>query len=282
MGRFFLTPEESAFYQANTGIPDDDSLKAHIVEVAEKALKVYPYHCIATFGFLRFRILRSKPGYQQLLRLGSTRPNALFLDLGCCFGNDIRKAIQDGFPAQNIIASDLQPDFWKYGHELFNTSPSMFPVTFIPGNVLDPSFISIQPPLQELSLETAAPISLQSLIQASPTSLDSLRGHLSAIHTSAFFHLFDTNEQTDIAKKLASLLSPLPGSVIFGSHLGSEQPQEGAKNGTGTLFYRHSPESWKKMWEEVFDGKGAIRVETGFGGGPENEEAAMWWSVLRV
>lgn len=173
-------------------------------------------------------------------------------------------------------------DFWRYGHELFNTNPSTFPVAFIPGDILDPSFISIRPPLQESLLETATPISLQSLFDAETKSLDALRGHLSAIHTSAFFHLFSRNEQTVIAKKLASLLSPLPGSIIFGSHLGSEQPQEGAKNGTGTVFYRHSPESWKKMWEEVFDKKGIIQVETGFGGGPENEEEAMWWSVMRV
>ncbi|KAE9409777.1 hypothetical protein BT96DRAFT_1085631, partial [Gymnopus androsaceus JB14] len=179
---FSLNPDESAFYQEHTGIHDEDKLKAHIMEVAERSLKVYPYHCIAAFGFLRYGV----PGYKQLLKLGSTRSNALFLDLGCCFGNDIRKAIQDGFPAQNIIASDLQADFWKFGHELFNTTPSTFPVAFIAGDVLDPSFISIQPPLQEPPSDTAS-ISLQALVQAEPKSLNPLRGHLSAIHTSAFF-----------------------------------------------------------------------------------------------
>ncbi|KAJ3872560.1 hypothetical protein F5051DRAFT_151056 [Lentinula edodes] len=305
-----LTQDELAFYKTQTGLIDEEKLKERIAEIAQKALDVYPYHCIWTFGFLRFRILRSQSGYKQLLELGSTRANALFLDIGCCFGNDLRKAIEDGFPAQNVIASDLRPDFWNFGHELFNTDPKTFPVTFVPGDVLSSSFISTQPPLllpPHESPPNIPSVPLQSLLlHPNPTdpnsplnahSLNPLRGHLSAIHTSAFFHLFKKDEQLLIAKKLASLLSPVPGSIIFGSHRGAATPQEGERNSTGpgTLLYRHSPESWKEMWEkEVFlvpgaggnDGSGStgedlIRVDAGLSVDERSKEI-LWWTVTRL
>ncbi|KIK62578.1 hypothetical protein GYMLUDRAFT_96154 [Collybiopsis luxurians FD-317 M1] len=280
--RLSLNDDELAFYKRNTGIEDDDKLKEHIIDVARRALEIYPYNCIRTFGFLRFRIRRSEASYKRLLEIGSSRQNALFLDLGCCFGNDLRKAIEDGYPAENVIASDLRAEFWKFGHDLFNTNPATFPVTFIPGDALDPSFISIQPPPQSQP-ETAID-SVRSILQTKPESLDFLRGYLSAIHTSAFFHLFNKDEQLIIAKKLASLLSPLPGSFIFGAHVGAFEAQEDVKSGTGTLFYRHSPETWKEMWEkEVFEGKGSVRVEAGLGGFEDESDARlMWWSVVRV
>ncbi|KAF5392248.1 hypothetical protein D9757_001536 [Collybiopsis confluens] len=279
--KFNPSDEEIAFYKRNTGIQDDDRLREHIVGVAQKALEIYPYHSIHTFGFIRFRIRRFESGYQRLLGLGSTRDNALFLDLGCCFGSDVRKAIEDGYPARNIIASDLRPEFWNFGHELFKTDPQTFPVTFIPGDVLDASFISIQPPLQ-IPLENS--IVNTTILQTNAKSLDFLRGHLSAIHTSAFFHLFGKDEQLIIAKKLASLLSPLPGSIIFGSHVGGSEALEGARNGTGTMFYRHSPETWREMWEkQVFGGEGQVRVEAEIGGNLDDRDARiMIWSVVRV
>ena len=49
------------------------------------------------------------PIYNELLRLGEERPGALYLDIGCGVGNDTRKVVADGFPASQIIASDLHP-----------------------------------------------------------------------------------------------------------------------------------------------------------------------------
>ncbi len=47
------------------------------------------------------------PAYPKLLQLGRERPGALFLDLACCVGNDVRKAVADGFPISQALASDL-------------------------------------------------------------------------------------------------------------------------------------------------------------------------------
>ena len=63
------------------------------------------------YARLRTKVNRY-PAYNQLLRLGRERPGALFLDIGCGVGNDVRRAVSDGFPAKQIIASDLHPGMY--------------------------------------------------------------------------------------------------------------------------------------------------------------------------
>ncbi|KAJ2977499.1 hypothetical protein NUW54_g11412 [Trametes sanguinea] len=105
---YSLEGDELKFLQEQTGIKDEGELKRHVLEVQAEAYAIYPYPCIQAFNFLRFK-LPKLPGYDRLLKLGQDRPNAILLDMGCCFGNDVRRAAADGFPAKQIIASDLHP-----------------------------------------------------------------------------------------------------------------------------------------------------------------------------
>lgn len=36
----------------------------------------------------------------------------LLQDIGCCFGQDIRQLISDGWNDEELIAIDLVPDYW--------------------------------------------------------------------------------------------------------------------------------------------------------------------------
>lgn len=93
------------------------------------------------------------------------------------------------------------------------------------------------------------------------TSLNPLHGHASAIHSASFFHLFNEAEQATAARALASLLSPEPGSVIFGHHIGNEVAGPRTKaNSRGQYPYDHSPESWKELWDGVVFEKGKVEV----------------------
>ncbi len=47
------------------------------------------------------------PAYPDLLKLGKERKGAIFLEAACCVGNDLRRAVLDGFPADQIIGTDL-------------------------------------------------------------------------------------------------------------------------------------------------------------------------------
>ncbi|TBU48535.1 hypothetical protein BD309DRAFT_949327 [Dichomitus squalens] len=280
--------EEKGFMKTTTGIQDDEELKAHILAVQSKAFGFYKYPCIRMFEFMRLKIARL-PAYPQFIELGKQREGAIFLDMGCCFGNDVRKAVLDGWPIQGAIASDLSKDLWDLGHELFRSTPETFPVPFLKGDILDTSFLSLAP---VLPTSTSPPAPAPPLDEV--TSLNQLHGKLSAIYAAAFFHLFKFDGQEHVARLFAGLLSPLPGSMIFGVQGGRAVKGEW-RPAEGTRMNCHSPESWKELWEGIFAEAGAkvevkarLRKEIGglsmFGTYPENTEHyhVLEWSVTRV
>jgi len=220
---------------------------------------------------------------------------------GYSVGNDTRKAVVDGWPVENVIASDLRQGvsfppsfdldrrsskclkgFWDYGHELFNSTPETLPAAFIPGDIFDPAllaprgaYLSVSDIASVLSHEGSTLPPLNTL-----TSLTPLQGKISAIHASAFFHLFSEERQLALAHLVASLLPPEPGSVIFAQHgacpvkgfrvEGLSQATLDKAKAEGKFLsefsmFCHSPESWRKLWvEDVFggtDGKGEERVK---------------------
>ncbi|KAH9933311.1 uncharacterized protein B0H18DRAFT_870613 [Fomitopsis serialis] len=280
---YSLDEEESAFFKSLTGIDDDEALKQHILKVQNDAFEVWPFPCIRRFSFTKLKISRL-PAYPQLLTLGKHRQGAILLDLGTCFGNDVRKAVIDGFPVRNTIGSDIEPAFWRLGHELFNSSPETFPSTFIAGDVFDPVFLETHP-LPKATPDDSVP-KLDTL-----TSLNPLQGRVSAIHASAFFHLFAESKQRELARAVAGLLSPDPGSLILGVHAAA--PEKGIRRAAGGEkpfeLFCDSPESWKEMWEGIFE-PGTVKIETELKEMPNSAQSTgidmqfweMSWSVTRV
>ncbi|KAF8962732.1 hypothetical protein BDZ97DRAFT_1920299 [Flammula alnicola] len=238
---FTLNPDELSFFQQLTGIHDEEKLRQHIIDVQAKAYDIFGYPCIRSFGFLRLKIARL-PGYNEALKLLEERKDPILLDIGCCFGNDIRKAVIDGWPVQNVIGSDIEPGFWQYGYELFRSTPGTFPAAFVAGDVFDSAFIV--PP---------APIASSPLPDL--TCLTPLLGKISAIHASSFFHLFSEEQhmifgQHGAAQVKGTLHATMAGVGATTNENGGNPPV--AK--TLSMFC-HSPESWRKMWvEEVFGG----------------------------
>ncbi|KZP00333.1 hypothetical protein CALVIDRAFT_533344 [Calocera viscosa TUFC12733] len=267
-----LDPDEKAFFKQTTKIEDETELNAHICVVQEEAYKVFPCPCIRNFNFTKLKISRLN-AYPQMLELVKTRPDAIYLDIGCCFGNDARKAVVDGYPMQNIICSDLRAQYWELGHELFRDTDT-FRVPFIAGDAFDPAFLS--PTL----VEKHGPRPALNQVK----TLNELQGEISVIHASSFFHLFDEEHQEKLAYLTATLLSKKPGSLMFGSHGGMAVP--GTRNERGA--YGHSPESWTQLWETVL-GKGKCQVKAEFRSlrrahwqDEKNPHQAMMWSVTII
>jgi len=190
------------------------------------------------------------PAYPRVLGLVKNRPDAIFLDIGCCLGVEVRKIIHDGWPMSGVIATDLRAGFWDLGHRLFRTTPETFPVKFLAGDAFDDAHLSLTAPM---SSGPPPPV-------ASVNALTELRGHISVIHTSSLFHLFGEEKQFELAKRLAALLDPRPGSIIFGSHGG--MPVKGQRQLLFMNMFCHSPESWTQMWEEEIFEKGQVKVNT--------------------
>lgn len=236
-----LTDTEIAFYKQHTGISDISELRAHILAIQARAFAIFPYPCIRRLAFTKLKISRFE-AYKEVLQLGRDRPGAILLDLGCCFGNDARKAVADGFPGTQVIATDLKQEFWELGHELFRSTPESCPIRFIQGDFLDPSLVAMNLTSPPTSGDVLSACTAQ-------RSLAPLQHLVSAIYASAFFHLFSEEDQLHIAKACQTLLSHQPGSIIFGSQRGSDVA---ASRGTdrGDSF-AHSPESWKEMWKKA-------------------------------
>ncbi|KAH9835745.1 uncharacterized protein C8Q71DRAFT_94020 [Rhodofomes roseus] len=276
-GMYYLSEQELAFFQSQAGIKDEEELKHHIMDVRAEALKVTPYTCIKAFAFTKLIANRS-PGYQQAIAVGKQRKGAILLDIGCCFGVDVRKAVADGWPAENAIGSDLHTEYWDLGHKLFKTTTKEFPAHFLGGDALDPQFLRVAPPLDS-PLEAPVP-ALSSL-----TTLTPLHGHISVIHTSSFFHLFNEEQQLELARKLAGLLSPVPGSMIFGLHAGRAEKglrTEAPEMRNGQFMFCHNDESWKELWDGVVFKKGTVEVKASLQNAKDVFELEKWTSAAGI
>ena len=156
-------------------------------------------------------------------------------------------------------------------------------MTFLPGSIFDSEFLKVAPPATAVPTTPLPP--LKDLRNLTP-----LNARLSAIHASAFFHLFDEAHQLELAKIVAGLLSPEPGSIIFGSHRG--QPVKGLdvnRDGRKDRF-SHSPESWNEMWEKEVFQEGQVKTwailreidRTTSDYLPEGKYYLLVWSVTRI
>ena len=69
--------------------------------------------------FLDFSLARM-PSYDKILaRLCDPAAPAKLLDVGCCFGQDLRRLVVDGAPSENLVGLELKPQFLSLGYDLF-------------------------------------------------------------------------------------------------------------------------------------------------------------------
>ncbi len=126
---------------------------------------------------------------------------------------------------------------YKEGHNLFKDTPDTFPVPFIQGDVFDPTFLAIIEPSSKDAAPTDSVPALKGL-----TSLNPLRGHVSAVYMGRFLHVFDEAGQAHIAKALAGRLSPEAGSILFGVQGALEERGPFTPVGSDWTMFCHSPE----------------------------------------
>lgn len=148
-------------------------------------------------------------------------------------------------------AHELHSEFWDLGHKLFRSSKASFPVTFIQADILDTEHVTPEQPVKD-------PLDLASL-----SSLNQLRGQVTAIHAAALFHLFPKEQQLALAMYLGSLLTNVSGATIFGWSTGLAEA--GYIEFLGTVshpqHFCHSPSSWEELWNGLVFQRGTVKVE---------------------
>lgn len=125
-------------------------------------------------------------------------------------GADSRKLVFDEYPGKNVHATDLHARFLDLGHKLFNDKDSC-EIKFFPADIFALPVSHLTPSTSE---DTSSP--------QADSPLEVYRIRATHIYTGLFFHLFDEPTQKEVARRLAVLLIPQPGSIIFGSHAGND------------------------------------------------------------
>ncbi|KAH9916817.1 uncharacterized protein B0H18DRAFT_1124037 [Fomitopsis serialis] len=139
----------------------------------------------------------------------------------------------------------------------------------MPGDIFDANYLTSALPFY-------APLSTPAPALPSLNSLTPLQGRISAINA-------------------ATLLSPLPGTLILGLHYsadvkGVRDSQPGGDDTPDVIqVFCHSPESWAALWDgEVFT-KGTVKVEAELRdvpiyatAPPQGKLWLMVWSVTRL
>ncbi|GAM82160.1 hypothetical protein ANO11243_001390 [Dothideomycetidae sp. 11243] len=197
-----------------------EQVNSHCFKIRDEAWEIYPYPCIGTFRFLDVSVSRF-PNYDEIIQRLRTN-NQVLLDLGCCFGQDLRHFVYDGAPSENLYGCDLRLDFMNIGYDLFldkNTLKSKF----LAADVFDDQ-----------------------------SALETLKGKIDIIVSSAFFHLFDLERQKVVARLVVRLLKPRKDSLLVGRQIGNLTPMRREyKHRPGTHVFRHNVETWKEFWNEV-------------------------------
>ena len=257
-----------------------DQQKFHIQMIRDRAYDTHNYFCLGRFRFLDLD-MSTHPVYEKvisLLRSAShkvnTDPNSkptgsegemlvgdgpIFLDLGCCIGQDLRKLLLDcsaSMPSppsltSRVYGADLLPEFIDAAYALFKDGAVMPRSQFVaPADVFD---------------------------AAEGNALSRLDGMVDVLHVGAFFHLFDLTRQRMVARRCLRLLRRDGGDIgggwgmsmederralgdggtsrrtalVFGEHVGNVTAGHAARVSGGGDRYRHNEESWKRMWEEI-------------------------------
>ncbi|ODQ50842.1 RNI-like protein [Saitoella complicata NRRL Y-17804] len=223
-----LSKDTLALFKHYSGWEDNERVKQNIIKVRDEALGIYAYPCLQRNRFLESR-MKQHFYYNTLLQ---SCENAIasggslkLLDVGCCFGTDVRQLVLDGFPAHEITALDMSQDFIDLGYKLFHHGPESLPVRFIAADMLADDFWE---------------------------SHGDLKGAFDVVYTGSFYHLFDEAECVQVTKVLAALTKP--GGAVFGRQRGHKDTDEAA---AGHMQYNnkprklYSPKSFATLWKET-------------------------------
>ncbi|KAI1855077.1 hypothetical protein JX265_012265 [Neoarthrinium moseri] len=203
-------------------VPSSDVVQ-HVNSIRERGFAANPYPCIGLYRFTNLTLITHSL-YDRIVSRLMTTDDATYLDVGCCFGQDMRQLVQDGVPSARLTGLDVAGPLMELGYEFFldrETLQSRFVVTDV-----------FQGPAQG----------------AVWTELEE-RGGADVMHCSAFFHLFTLERQIAAAEQLSRLVKK--GGIIVGRQMGSVKPGDVPAIQDGSVSYRHNVETFNAMWREV-------------------------------
>lgn len=264
-----ITDASLEFLSKYTGEADFSKLREHVHNVwSEARAKYHVYRCIQSFMFLQPRT-PTHPKYAEIVA-ALAKPSARssgcdigILDIGCCFGTDVRRFLYDGVPADLIVASDLHSGYWNLGKLLFQDEERISNLRTDFGDWAAVSDdIQSKPSLSSTATSSASP--------STPRTIDVSRYESRAQYISAMavLHVFSRSQCEAFVKNVFKALASGVGATLFGTCCGRPTAEEWAAGRddndssdskseadkttpSSTLRYLHSPDSLKSLFESV-------------------------------
>ncbi|KAF7877448.1 hypothetical protein EAF04_001125 [Stromatinia cepivora] len=222
-----LGPEARELLENYSHIPPEE-VDAHVYKMRDLLWNQTPYPSIGNFSFLTLRLLTHPlyPRIVQILSAPSTpstpsNPPALFLDLGCCVGQELRSLTHHAhIPPTQLYGTDYNGSFLKSSYKIFLDAST--PFTLLQANILDPNFFPL-----------------------------TFRNHIhqfSIIHCSLFMHLFTWEQQLLVCENVVRLMRNVEGALFVGCMVGKEGGGEGEQG-----RWLHDADSWVRLWGTVWE-----------------------------
>lgn len=219
----------SEVFEQYSGIAKSEQVD-HVISVRDRAYTTHQYPCLGRFRFLelelsRHHLYRSYVVPTLTRATGKEEVPPIFLDLGTCLGQDLRKLVFDGVPPSRLYGSDIEQTFIDTGYEMFLDEGKMPRDRFLcPADVFD---------------------------DPAKSKFSTLTARVDILNASAVFHLFDEAKQIDVARCCMRLLRKDPGStsLVLGAHVGSAKARETLRHSGGK--FRHDENTWEALWKQV-------------------------------
>lgn len=132
----FKTPEDIpddalGFLSRYMNEKDFTVLRKKLATFSTSTSQFHRYLCIQNFLFITPKMPRY-PLYKEMLEnLKATEKDDKILDVGCCFGQDIRNLLLDGVPSNKIVALDVHDGYWNLSKELFGDKDKISDIKFV-------------------------------------------------------------------------------------------------------------------------------------------------------
>ena len=142
------------------------------------------------------------------------------MDVGCFVGHDLRRLAYDGTPSDHLYGVDIA-SHWDVGFDMFRDRDK-FSAHFIDADTLS---------------------------DKSP-QISELKGKVDIVSALQVTHQWDWDGQVTAAKILSTFIKG-PGSMIVGNQIAGPVAQNVTLKPLQVPMWRHYPESFAKMWEQV-------------------------------
>lgn len=182
----------------------------------DKAWDIRAYPCIGLGVWLTPQLCQL-PVYESILT--RVKSGAALMDVGTFIGHDLRRLVYDGAPSERLYGVDIVNHF-DLGYEFFRDRDRF------QGHFIEADFLSSSP------------------------ELVALKGQIDIVLVSQLLHQWDWDNQVKAVETLISFTKP--GSSIVGNQIGNPVAQGvAAPQFPSIVTWRHNPESFAKMFEEV-------------------------------